>query len=99
VAKLVRRVKLVAELEPGLTTERELARLERDDQAGLADLGLRLAEVKQFTAANIKTSGLLERCDRNGGPATLPPHRADIALPTVRKASVSVTDRKTCPRP
>ena len=48
---MVWRVKLVAELEPGLTTEVEVARLERDEQAGLADLGLRLAEAKQLTAA------------------------------------------------
>ena len=51
VPKMVWRVKLVGELEPGLTTEVEVARLERDEQAGLADLGLRLAEVKQLTAA------------------------------------------------
>ena len=38
-------------LEPGLTTEVEVARLERDEQAGLADLGLRLAEAKRLTAA------------------------------------------------
>jgi hypothetical protein len=43
-------VKLVAELEPGLTTEVEVARLERDQQAGLAELGLRPAEAKQLTA-------------------------------------------------
>ena len=49
--KLVWRVKLVAELEPGVTTETEVARIERDEQAGLADLGLRLAEAKQLTAA------------------------------------------------
>jgi hypothetical protein len=48
---MVWRVKLVAQLEPGLTTEVEVARLERDEQAGLADLGLRLAEAKQLTAA------------------------------------------------
>jgi len=48
---MVWRVKLVAELEPGLTTEVEVTRLERDEQAGLADLGLRLAEAKQLTAA------------------------------------------------
>src|SRR5271155_5581880 len=48
---MVWRVKLVAELESGLTTEVEIARLERDEQAGLADLGLRLAETKQLTAA------------------------------------------------
>ena len=44
VRKMVWRVKLVAELEPGSKTEVEVACLERDRQAGLADLGLRLAE-------------------------------------------------------
>jgi hypothetical protein len=51
VRKMVWRVKLVADLEPGSTTEVEVACLERDGQAGLADLGLRLAEAKQLTAA------------------------------------------------
>src|SRR3954454_22638417 len=51
VPKLVWRVKLVAELEPGVTTETEVARLERGEEAGLADLGLRLNEAKQLTAA------------------------------------------------
>ena len=51
VVKLVWRVKLVAELGAGETTEVEVARLERDEHAGLADLGLRLAEAKQITAA------------------------------------------------
>ena len=45
------RVKLVAELEPGATTETEFARIERDQQASLAELGLRLDEAKQLTAA------------------------------------------------
>ena len=49
--KLVWRLKLVAELRPGVMTEAEVARIERDDQAGLAHLGLRLAETKQLTAA------------------------------------------------
>ena len=44
-------VKLVAELEPGVTTETEVACLERGEEAGLADLGLRLNEAKQLTAA------------------------------------------------
>jgi hypothetical protein len=44
-------VKLVAELRPGVVTETEVAHIERDEQAGLADLGLRLAETKQLTAA------------------------------------------------
>ena len=50
-AKLVWRVKLVAELQPGVTTETEVARIERDEQANLAELGLRLEEAKQLTAA------------------------------------------------
>ena len=41
--KLVWRVKLVTELEAGETTEIEVARIERDEQATLADLGLRLS--------------------------------------------------------
>jgi hypothetical protein len=44
-------VKLVAEFETGETTEVEVARIERDEQAGLSDLGLRLAEAKQLTSA------------------------------------------------
>jgi hypothetical protein len=44
-------VKLVAELRPGVVTETEVARIERDGHAGLADLGLSLAETKQLTAA------------------------------------------------
>src|SRR3954462_3040202 len=51
VPDLVWRVKLVAELEPGVTTETEVACLERGEEAGLADLGLRLDEAKQLTAA------------------------------------------------
>jgi hypothetical protein len=51
VAKLVWRVKLVAELQPGVMTETEVARIERDEQANLAELGLRLEEAKQLTAA------------------------------------------------
>jgi Transposase len=48
---LVWRVKLVAELRPGEVTETEVARIERDEQAGTADLGLRLSETKQLMAA------------------------------------------------
>lgn len=48
---LVWRVKVVAELRPGVLTETEVARIERDEQAGLADLGLQLAETKRLTAA------------------------------------------------
>ena len=34
-----------------MTTETEVGRIERDEEAGLADLGLRLDEAKQLTAA------------------------------------------------
>jgi hypothetical protein len=51
VANLVWRVKVVAELQPGVTTETEVGRIERDEQATLAELGLRLEEAKQLTAA------------------------------------------------
>jgi len=51
VAKLKWRVKLVAERHPGVVTETELACIERDEDVGLADLGLRLDEAKQLTAA------------------------------------------------
>jgi len=44
-------VKLVAEFQVGVTTEVEVGRFERDEQASVADLGLRLAEAKQITAA------------------------------------------------
>ena len=50
-SKLVWRVKLVSELRPGVTTETEVACIEREEHAGLAELGLRLAEAKQLTAA------------------------------------------------
>jgi hypothetical protein len=51
VPKLVWRVKLVTELGPGVTTETELARIERGEEVGPADLGLRLEEGKRLTAA------------------------------------------------
>jgi hypothetical protein len=50
-AKLVWRVNLVTELEAGETMEVEVARIERDEQAGLSDLGLRLAEAKKLASA------------------------------------------------
>jgi hypothetical protein len=37
VPKLMWRVKLVVELQAGVTTETEVARIERGEQAGLAD--------------------------------------------------------------
>jgi len=49
--KLVWRVKLVAELRPGVTTETEVARIQCDEQASLAEPGLRLEETKQLAVA------------------------------------------------
>jgi len=40
---------LVAELQPGVTTE--VARIERNEEVGLAELGLQLEEAKQLTSA------------------------------------------------
>jgi hypothetical protein len=50
-AKLVWRVKLVAELEPGIVSETEVARVERNDFAVAETLGLTLDEGKQLMAA------------------------------------------------
>ena len=68
--KLVWRVKLVAELEPGVTTETEVARIGRGEEASLAELGLRLEEAKRLTAAlqaeivaaQVATAGERRRC-------------------------------------
>lgn len=49
--KLVWRVNLVAELQLGITTETEVARIERDEKAGLAELGLEFTEEKRLAAA------------------------------------------------
>lgn len=49
--KLLWRVKLVAERQPGVTTETELAYIGRDAQASLAGLEFSLAKGKQLTAA------------------------------------------------
>ena len=61
VSKLVWQVKLVAELEPGVVTETELARIERDAQASVADLGLRLGSVK-----NLGQPACLSQVDQPG---------------------------------
>jgi hypothetical protein len=50
-AKLVWRVKLVAEVRPGVVTETEVGRIERDEKPGLGELGLQLAEMKPLGAA------------------------------------------------
>ena len=50
-AKLVWRVKVVADLGSGTVSETEVARIERDDFAVPESVGLRLDEGKQLTAA------------------------------------------------
>ncbi len=64
--KLVWRVKLVAELRPGVTTETEVGRIERDEQAGLAELELRLAEAKQELCPDLGDDGLRRAAYRGG---------------------------------
>ena len=49
--KLVWRVRLVAELRPGVATETEVACIERGEEINPAELGLRLDEAKRLTAA------------------------------------------------
>ena len=50
-ARLVWRIKLVAELEPGVASETEVARIERDDFAVEETLGPTLEEGKRLMAA------------------------------------------------
>jgi hypothetical protein len=71
-AKLVWRVKLIAELEPGVVSETEVASIERDDFAVEETLGLTLDEGKRLMAAGIvraQVSTMGERfrwCERCG---------------------------------
>ena len=58
--KLVWRVKLVTELGPGVTSETELARIERGEEVGPADLGLRLEEGKRLRE-HAKLWGMIRR--------------------------------------
>ena len=86
--KLLWRVKLVAERQPGVTLETELVCIERDAQAGLADLGLSLAEAKQLTAAlqaeigNVSAKALRSGVLRQKIACCL--HTRDL-LPSIRK--------------
>ena len=67
--KLVWRVKPVAELEPGVATETEVARFERGEEAGLAELGLLLDEMKRLTTvlqAEIVTAQVAAAGERSG---------------------------------
>jgi hypothetical protein len=50
-AKLVWRVKLIAELASDIVSETEVARIERDDFAVVETVGLMLDEGKRLTAA------------------------------------------------
>jgi hypothetical protein len=67
-AKLVWRLKLIAELEPGVVSETEVACIERDDFAVPETLGLTLDEGKRLMAAiqveivRAQVSTMAERC-------------------------------------
>ena len=79
-----------------MTTETEVACIERDEQAGLADLGLQLAEAKQLTAALQAGScrrrwlllgehpPLMRRVRARAGQQG--PLRGDVPLPVRRRA-------------
>src|SRR6202020_272724 len=106
VPKLVWRVKLVAEFETGETTEVEVARLERDEQAGLADLGLRLSEAKPLTAAvqaemvpapgNVVAEGR-RSCEACGGVLTSKGHYTAALRSLFGDVSVRVRRLLACP--
>jgi hypothetical protein len=75
-----------AELEPGLTTEVEVARLEPDHQADVANLGLRLAEAKQLTAGHRQVEG---------GPSR---DLGDQAASAMVKSALAIRSNR-CPNP
>jgi hypothetical protein len=78
-AKLMWRVKLITELEPGIVSETEVARIERDDLAVPETLGPTLEEGKQLTAstqtqivrAQVSTMGERFRCCEHCGAKLL----------------------------
>ena len=67
--KLVWRVRLVAELRPGVTTETEVASIERGEEINPAELGLRLDEAKQLTAA--LQAQIVPRACKTGGAVSV----------------------------
>src|SRR4051794_9377139 len=91
----------MAELEPGVTTETEVACLERGEEAGLADLGLRLDEAKQLTAAlqaemvsaqvavGERAASLVRSLRASAGQQRLLP--CDVPLPVRRRAGPGPT--------
>ena len=60
-AKLVWRVKLVTEMQAGVTTEVEVGCFERDEQASVADLGLRLEEAAWFRKCHLQVAPEIAR--------------------------------------
>src|SRR5215217_7287440 len=100
------RVKLVAELEPGVVTETELARIERDAQAGLAELGLQLDEAKRLTAAlqarlvpaQVAASGECRRaCEACGRTLASKGHYGATFRSLFGEVPVRVRRRLACP--
>ena len=75
-AKLVWRVKLVAELGSGMVSEAEVARIERDDFAVAETVGLTLDEGKRLAAATQAHRVAWISCGCSGvGWRAVPPKR------------------------
>ena len=104
--KLVWRVKLVSERGSGVTTETEVARIERDEQAGLAELGLQLDEAKRLTAAlqarlvpaQVAASGECRRaCEACGRALASKGHYGATFRSLFGEVPVRVRRRLACP--
>ena len=89
-----------------MTTEVEVARRERDEQASLADVGLRLAEAKQLTAAlqaemvpaQVTVVGERRRsCEACGGVLTSKGHYTAALRSLFGDVSVRVRRLVACP--
>jgi hypothetical protein len=85
-AKLVWRVKLVTELQAGETTEVEVARIERDQQAGLSDLASRQTTLSPRWRNACTSHGVI-------GPVSIPMLASPPACPRTARSIGSGSDR------
>ncbi len=73
-SKLVWRVKLVTEMQAGVTTEVEVGRFERDEQASVADLGLRHCQLVRLRSRWCAVSTAYPWLRRSGDAGDLGPN-------------------------